>query len=68
MLDNMERPLFNSNEVEIQACDTSCNEDIDVEVFLGTMMEENLTKVAELSKTVNSNKMASIRELAKRKT
>ena len=68
MLDNMVRPLFNSNEVEVEAYNTECNEDIDVEVSLETVMEENLTRVVELSKTVNSNKMVSIRELARRKT
>ena len=68
MLDNMVRPLFNSNEVEVHACDTKCNEDIDVEVSLENVMEEYLTRVAELSKTINSNMMASIRELAMRKT
>ena len=68
MLDNMVRPLFNSNVVEVEAYDTECNEDIDVEVSLETVMEENLTRVVELSKTINSNKMVSIRELARRKT
>ena len=68
MLDNMIRPLFNSNEVEVEACNTKCNEDIDVEVSLETVMEENFIRVVELSKTVNSNMMVSIRELVKRKT
>ena len=68
MLDNMVRSLFNNNEVEVEVCDTECNEDIDVEVSLETVMEENLTRVVELSKTINSNRMVSIRELARRKT
>ena len=68
MLDNMVTPLFNSSEVEVYACDTDCNDDIDVEVVLETLMEENFTRVAKLSKTVNSNSMASIKEFAKRKT
>ena len=68
MLDNMVRPLFNSNEVETEACNTVYNEDIDVEVSLETVMEKNLTKVVELSKTINTNRIVLIRELARRKT
>jgi hypothetical protein len=68
MLDNMIRPLFNNSEVEVQTCDTECNKGIDVEVSLDIIIEENLTKVVKLSKTVNSNMMASIREFARRKT
>jgi hypothetical protein len=68
MLDNKVRPLFNNSEVEVHACDTECNKNIDIEIFLEIVIEENLTKVVELSKTFNSNMMASIRELARRKT
>ena len=68
MLDNMVRPLFNSNEVEAEACNTEYNDDIDVEVSLETVMVKNLTRVVELSKPVKSNSMVSIRELARRRT
>lgn len=64
----MMRPLFNSSEIKVHACDIECNEDIDVKVSLGIVMEENLIIVAELSKTINLNMMTSIKELAKRKT
>lgn len=42
MLDNIVRPLCNRSEVEVHTCDTKCNEDIDIEVFLKIVMEEIL--------------------------
>ena len=68
MMDNMVKPLFNIKEEEgVQATNTECNEEIDVEVSLDTVMENNLSRVAELSKTINSNRMTTIRALAKKK-
>ena len=67
-MDNMVKPLFNSKGEEwVQATDTECNEEIDVEVSLDTVMENNLSRVAELSKTINSNRMTTIRQLARKK-
>ena len=68
MLDNMIISLFNSSEVEVHACDIQCNKDIDVEVFLKNVMKKNFTIMVKLSKTINSNMMASIRKLARRNT
>jgi hypothetical protein len=67
-MDNMVKPLFNiKGEEGVQATDIECNEDIDVEVSLVTTMENNLSIVAEFSKTINSNRMTTIRELARKK-
>ena len=60
MMDNMVKPLFNNKGEEgVQATNTKCNEEIDVKVSLDTIMENNLSRVAELSKTINSNRMTS---------
>ena len=68
MMDNMVKPLFNiKGEEGVQATDTECNEKIDVEVFLDTIMENNLSRVAKLSKTINSNRMATIKAYARKK-
>jgi hypothetical protein len=56
MMNNMVKPLFNiKGEEKVQATDTEWNEEIDVEVSLDTVTENNLSRVAELSKTINSN-------------
>lgn len=60
--------MFSSSAVEVHACNTKCNEDIDVEVSLKIVIEENLTMIAKLSKTTNSNMIASIIELARKNT
>ena len=39
----------------MQTIDTECNEERDVEVSLDTVMENSLSKVAKLSKTIYSN-------------
>ena len=39
----------------MQIAVTECNEEIDVEVSLDTVMKNNLSRVGELSKTINSN-------------
>ena len=46
MMDNMVKPLFNIKEEEVQATDSKCDEEIDVEVSLDTIMENNLSRVA----------------------
>lgn len=57
--------LFNSirrkNEIEIN--DTNCNEEIDVEVSLETIMEEYMTRVARFLSTIASSSIFSLEEL-----
>ena len=68
MLENMEKPLFSCRgEEEEQTFDKECNEEIDVEVSLDTVMENSLSRVAELSKNINTNRMTTIRELARKR-
>ena len=50
MLDNIKIPLFKTIEEEVHAYNTKCNEEIDVEVSLDTVIEESLTKIVELPK------------------
>ena len=67
MLDNMKTPLFKTIENEIQTYNIECNEKINVEVSLDTIMEENLAKVAELPNSISSNHMTTIKDLARKK-
>ena len=67
MLDNIKTPLFKTIEEEVQAYNTECNEEIDVEVSLDIVMEESLTKVVELLKCISSSNMSTIRNLARKK-
>ena len=50
----------------MQTTYTEGNEEIDIEVSIDTVMENNLCIVAKFSKTINSNRMTTIRELAKK--
>ena len=52
MLDNMKTPLFKTIEEEVQVYNTKCNEEIDVEMSLDIVMEESLTNVVELPKSL----------------
>ena len=67
MLDNMKTPLFKTIEEEVQVYNTKCNEEIDVEVSLDTVMEESLTKIVELPKFLFSSRMTTIKDLARKK-
>ena len=67
MLDNIKTPLFKTIEEEVQAYNIECNEEIDIEVSLDTVMEESLTKVVELPKSISSNNIITIRNLARKK-
>jgi hypothetical protein len=67
MLDNIKTPLFKTIEEEVQAYNTKCNEEIDVEVSLDTVMEESLTKIVELPKFISSSRMIIIKGLARKK-
>ena len=44
-----------------------CNEEIDVEVSLDTVMKSNLSIVGEISKTINSNRLTTIWEFTRKK-
>ena len=67
MLDNIKTPLFKTIEEDVQVYNIDGNEDIDVEVSLDTVMEESLTKVVELPKSIFLSSMITIRNLARKK-
>ena len=67
MLDNMKTPLFKTIEEEVHAYNTECNKEIDVEVSLDIVMEESLTKIVELPKSLSSSRMITIKDLARKK-
>lgn len=66
-MDNMLNSLFKiSCNEDVQAYNKECNEEIDDDITLTTVLEDNFTRVATLPSLLNSNRVRSIKELARR--
>ena len=67
MLDNIKTPFFKTIEDEVQTYKYISNKEIDVEMSLDIVIKESLTKVVEMPKSISSNRMITIKDLARKK-